>query len=122
MIPRTSIAISKKDKPWITPILKHLINLRWQAYRARNFVLYNHYKNKIKSEIIAAKQNRLNKLISTNKNPKGLWSSVKEVHNKSISSSPLNDLVNDFDSIDCATICINSHFASVFQTDSLFFL
>ena len=31
-IPRIEVAMSERDPPWFTPLLKHLINLRWSAY------------------------------------------------------------------------------------------
>ena len=31
-IPSYEIIITPRDKPWMTPLIKHLINLRWEAY------------------------------------------------------------------------------------------
>ena len=41
----------KSGKEWITPLIKHLINERWKAYREYNWPQYNHLKMKIKNEI-----------------------------------------------------------------------
>ena len=51
-IPHTEIRCTAKDKPWITNVIKDMINKRWDAYRNRNFCLYNHLKIKIRLEII----------------------------------------------------------------------
>ena len=47
-IPYTLIEMSNKDKVWMTPILKHMINCRYQAFRLKNFQLY---EGKVKLEI-----------------------------------------------------------------------
>lgn len=35
-----SVTMSSKDKPYVTPMIKYLINLRCDAYRRRHFPLY----------------------------------------------------------------------------------
>ena len=45
-IPHILVQKSKKDKDWITPLIKHLINERWKAYQNRNWPLYEHLKIK----------------------------------------------------------------------------
>ena len=62
IIPSHTVVLTNKDKPWITPLLKHLINLRWNAYRSTNYNLYRHYRYKIKNEISNAKIAYYNKL------------------------------------------------------------
>ena len=47
-VPSYTIKRTSFDKQWITPLCKHLINLRWQAFRKENFTLYTHYKEKLK--------------------------------------------------------------------------
>ena len=54
-IPIKRVKISTKDKQWITPVLKLLITKRWNAFRGKNFDLYNYYKKKINFEIKKAK-------------------------------------------------------------------
>ena len=54
-IPRDCVRFSEKDKPWMTPVLKSLINKRWAAFRSKNWTLYTHYKKKVKKEISNAK-------------------------------------------------------------------
>ena len=55
VIPRNEVILTPNDKPWISPLLKHLINQRWTAYRNKDFARYNHLKVKIKKEILHAK-------------------------------------------------------------------
>jgi hypothetical protein len=43
-IPTTTVRMTKRDKPWITPLIKLIINRRWSAFRENNAVLYNYYK------------------------------------------------------------------------------
>ena len=51
-IPRKVIKIKKwKDKKWITPVIKILVNNRWKAYKNRDFSKYNNYKEKVHQEI-----------------------------------------------------------------------
>ena len=40
-IPRRYIKLTKRDKPWITPVLKKMIEDRWIAYRTRNWPAFN---------------------------------------------------------------------------------
>ena len=52
VIPVSFVSFTSKTKPWVTPVLKDLINKRWSAYRNNNFSLYNHYKKKVKDTIL----------------------------------------------------------------------
>ena len=74
-IPKCVVTYSSNDKQWITPICKHLINLRWKAYRQKNFSLYKHYQQKLKSEIVKSKKIWFKKC-KTNRT--GLWNIVKK--------------------------------------------
>ena len=64
------------DKAWITPLVKHLINLRDRAFRERNMVLYSHYKFKVKDEIVKAKSNWISKSQSGKTT---IWTIVREI-------------------------------------------
>ena len=75
-IPKESVVCTPRDKPWITPFIKSLINKRWQAYRTHNFILYNHYKHKVKHEIDKARLSFASKI---NKQGSKLWDSVSMV-------------------------------------------
>ena len=54
-IPVSFVSCTPRDKPWISPVVKSLINARWEAFRCGNFALYNHLKVKVKDEICKAK-------------------------------------------------------------------
>ena len=75
-IPRREIVMSKSDKPWITPVLKKLIDDRWIAYRSKNWPVYNHLKEKVKVEILKAKQSWSDRILKKGKN---IWSVVRDL-------------------------------------------
>jgi hypothetical protein len=75
-IPFTYVEMTEKDKPWITPLLKHLINCRYQAFHERNFRLFNHFKYKIRSEIQKAKSRWSDKLKMSKTS---LWNIVNDI-------------------------------------------
>ena len=72
-IPKKTIVMSSNDKPWMTPVLKSLIDKRWEAFRTRNFAKYTHYKLKVKKEILKAKGIWVKKNTKTN-----VWRLVRE--------------------------------------------
>lgn len=41
-----TIYLSEKDAQWMTPFIKHLINSRWEAYRSKDWALYNSLKSR----------------------------------------------------------------------------
>ena len=108
-IPVKHIYFSGKEKPWITPKLKLLINERWSAYRRCDWNLFNHYKTKVKAEITNAKRNWGR---NTRANTKILWKTVNEIRGKS--SQKIDDLVNEFANPEELCNFINDKFASVF--------
>jgi len=73
-IPKRAVVITNSDKAWMTPLTKALINDRWTAFRLGQWKLFNHLKQKVKLEIIRAKQVWAGKLKSS---PHGLWKLVK---------------------------------------------
>ena len=75
-IPCEFVRFSVNDKPWVTPVLKSLINKRWEAFRCKNWSLYNHYKKKVKIEISKAKRIWSQR---QSKSPRGLWNIVKSL-------------------------------------------
>jgi hypothetical protein len=109
-IPVHSVLMTPKDKPYITPLIKHLINLRWAAYRQHNFPLYTHLRDKIR------------KLLSTQKlkwasrayhGPKEMWKVVNEATGaKSSRSSATDFLMKLFPSPQVAANEINATFAA----------
>ena len=81
-IPTSYVTFTCNDKPWVTPVLKHLINLRWRAYRTQNWGLFVHYKKKVRDEIDKAKRLWVQRNTNTSKN---LWKVVNEVRGKELS-------------------------------------
>ena len=102
-IPKSIVWFSPKDKPWITPVTKHLIDKRWQAYRIKNFPLYNHYKIKCKEEIQKAKKNWYSKAIRDKK--KGLWNIINTYRKRP----------NNFLDISATPEEINNHFCNFYS-------
>lgn len=99
-IPSTTIRLNDSDKPWITPLCKMLIQLRWNAFRHRNFTLYEHYKLKCKEEIKKAKSRWTN---STKRKKNGLWNLINSTR------KPKQSPFFDFSATD-----INNYFCSIF--------
>ena len=54
-IPCSYVEMKSSDKPWLTPILKQLINLKHEAFRQKQMHLYRHYQKKVQLEIRVAK-------------------------------------------------------------------
>lgn len=82
-IPYEMVTITSRDKPWITPLLKLLLNRRWDAFRRRDWTMYEHYKMKVKTGIIKAKNDWA---MRHRHNVNGLWKVVKEVKGSSASN------------------------------------
>ena len=76
-IPCEYVTFTSRDKPWMTPMLKTLINKRWRAFRTGNMSLYNHYKGKVKIEIERAK---LTWATKASNSAKQLWNIVHELN------------------------------------------
>ena len=116
-IPRHLVTFSPKDKPWMTPILKLLINSRWQAFRQRNWPAYLHFKAKVKVEITKAKRIWSNKQIKTTR---GLWSVVKSIRGSG-HKDPWLRLIDEFGSLENLLKCLSVEFSKNFNlsTDSV---
>ena len=107
-IPQSKVTFTKRDKPWMTPVIKDMINKRWSAYRERNYAVYNHLKSKVRNEINKSK--RLWVMRSAQNN---LWHTVHTVIGTK-ASDPLMALISQFDNIKEAVNEINKHLASIF--------
>ena len=112
-IPSNSVTMTPKDKPYLTPLVKHLINLRWAAYRQRNFPLYNHLGDKIKKLLVFQKLKWAKK---AHRGAKEMWKVVSEsCGSKSSKSSAIDAIIKQFPSPQTAADEINTMFAA-FQT------
>jgi hypothetical protein len=115
VIPVSFVKFTNKTKPWVTPVLVHLINKRWTAYREKNFRLYNHYKYKVKKEIIKSKNIWSRKMCAS---AKGLWSVVNDARGKSERNS-VNRILSLFSDPHEAAEYINASFSDIFvKSDS----
>ena len=92
-IPYRMVTLTSRDKPWLTPLLKQLIDKRWAAFRDRNWAMYHHYKFKVKEEVVKAKKQWADK---HRQNTHGLWQILREVKRSPISDSFQHLLQSDF--------------------------
>ena len=115
-IPKKCIKLKSTDKPWITPIIKNLINNRWHAFKNRDFARYNHFKQKIKLEIEKSKKIWVEKEIRNNKN---IWKILKD--NVDIKKKEdISTFLSNFESPENCLNTINKKLASVFtQTEKI---
>ena len=113
-IPCDLVEMKTTDKPWLTPKLKLLINKRFQAYRIKNWTLYNYLKSKVKQEITKAKGAWLQKSSSTSC---GLWKVVSEIRNKRYDCN-LSTLLSSFPSLSIAADSINQSLCENFSASS----
>ena len=110
-IPCNYVMISDTDKPWMNPLLKLLINKRWEAYRNRKWHLFLHYKHKIKCEIIKAKKAWAEKNCGSSK---GLWNVVNQMRNRTKRDN-FGDLQKEFGGIDNLLNALSHEFISNFN-------
>ena len=110
VMPVSFVKFSTRTKPWITPVLIDLINKRWCAFRKKDFLLYNHYKLKVKDEIIKSKRIWSDKMC---KSSNGIWSVVKEIRGKTNNDS-VDQIAALFSDYVTAAESINSDFCKCF--------
>ena len=109
-IPHSTVLMTPRDKPYITPLIKHLINRRWAAYRQRNFPLYNHLRIKVKQLIM---QEKCRWASRASKSSRQLWQVVNQIKGtKSSKFSALENVIAAYPSSVAAADDINSVFLS----------
>ena len=111
LIPPSEVPFTQKDKVWITPLVKSMINKRYAAYRRKDFVMYNHYKQKVKLLIEESKNKWLQ---STKASANGLWKICRDALNLS-KSATLSSLIRSFPSPTEAAEKINEEFCKHFS-------
>lgn len=112
-IPQARVTCTNKDKPWITNVIKDMINKRWDAYRKRNFQLFNHLKLKIRTEIFKSKT-----LWMKRTKGKELWKAVHQtIGTKMI--NPVMAIISQYKSLGEAVEAINCSLSSVFLPSNL---
>lgn len=96
IIPCEVVSFSPKDKPWITPLLKLLIGKRWDAYRQKNWQLFNHYRLRVNKEKAKAKRLWADRESRTSK---GMWNVVRSIRGKQ-AKDPVDNLLHDYSGIE----------------------
>ena len=109
-IPTKYVTTSSRDKPFVTPLIKSLINDRWSAYRQQNFGLYNHLSAKVKVMLLKEKQRWAQK---AKEGSQKLWQVVNEFKGTKVSRvSALDSIVQSFLSVSEAVNNMNVMFTS----------
>ena len=109
-LPCAHVEMKNTDKQWMTPTLKHIINCKHEAFRSKNFPLYDHYRLKVQTEIKKAKLRYLNRLKSDRK---GIWKLTKSVSTRETSS--IQPLLTSFPSPTVAVDAINESLCQCFS-------
>ena len=112
-IPVSYVRFTEKDKPWITPLVKDLINKRWIAFRSHDFAKYSHLKRKVRAEIVKAKI-----LWTKQASGRNLWKAVNMLKSNKPRNSIMS-LLSTYDSIGAAVEAVNNALASVFLPESI---
>ena len=111
-IPYSFVEMKSTDKPWITPLLKRLINLKHEAFRRKQFHLFAHYQSKLKNEIFHAKASWVKR---QKQSPRRIWNIVRSITNKDPqTNNDLTSIVSQFPSTTHAADAINDKFVEVF--------
>ena len=116
-IPSKIVKFSNKDKSWITPIVKLLINKRWEAFRNGDMALFSHYKAKVKLEILKCKSSWADKL----KNHKrGIWNVIDHIkETNSRSHQHFTHLIDYYGTTSNLSNAIKNYFNSIFVDDPI---
>lgn len=113
-IPMHNIRITNRDKEWITPLTKFLINERWKAYRRGDWAKFNHMKKKVKLEIARAKQLWAQRM---KRSSNGLWKLVNHIQGKRI-KDPMMNLLSQFNSTDDLLRTLQTQLSETFNSTS----
>ena len=83
-IPQKTVFLTSKDKYWMTPVTKLLINEKWSAFRSKHWEKYKFLKVKVTEEIKKAKSLWAQKLMTT---PNGLCKITKHYPERTAKTS-----------------------------------
>lgn len=99
-------------KPWMTPIIKYLLNKKWRAYRSKKFIIFRAFQDKLKREICKAKTNWTRNFldIKDNKGQNGHWDIYKKLFRNKVSKLDL--LINRFGNLTNTCNGIGEYFAN----------
>ena len=88
-IPKKRVFMTSKDKYWMTPITKMLLNEKWSAFRRKDWQKFKQLKLKVAEEIKKAKSIWASKL---KRSPNGLWKMTKHLSGRK-SKNQLHNLI-----------------------------
>ena len=114
-IPCEAVSFTSRDKEWMTPVLKSLVNKRWRAFREKNWTLFQHYKTKVKQEVVKAKHMWCQK---QKKTTRGLWNVVRSLRGSN-AKDPWRHLIDQSGCLQDLLQQITSHFQSNFNDDDV---
>ena len=116
-IPSQEVHVSDTDPPWFTPVLKVLINRRWEAFRSGNHQQYTILRDKVKTMISRAKASWAKRSCT---NSRFLWQTANSVSGYK-SNNSMNSLYCKYTDSNSAADHINSALCGVFQQDTPIF-
>lgn len=93
-IPQKTVTLTSKDRYWMTPLTKLLINEKWSAYRNKDWERFQHLKMKTNAEIKKAKHLWTQKLRNSSN---GVWNVTKYLSGKE-RRNPLQNLLTQYSS------------------------
>ena len=115
-LPKKSVKVHCRDKPWITPDLKKLISERQRALTAGNRKLYNQLRNDVRSAIKYAKPSYFQTQVKHLKtaDPTKWWKAVKNLAGYT-SDKSLQSVINENQILEGKNLAntINKSFVSV---------
>ena len=88
--------------------MKDLINKRWQAYRNRDYQLFNHMKEKVKREIEKSKLLWTKTMKATNP-----WRAI-HANIGTKSNDPMQKLLMEYDNVQSGVEAVNTVLSNVF--------
>ena len=117
IFPTKVVKIHHTDKPWMTPTLKKLINLRQKAFYSGNKDLWHHYRAKVRNDIMLKKRSYYENKVKQLKysDPKKWWDCINQLSGKKKPTFNNINIVKDgvtLSGMDLAQ-ALNVHFLSV---------
>ena len=111
-IPCELVYFSTKDKPWVTPVLKLLINKRWDAFRQKKWALYKHFKAKV---VVELKKAKLAWRRKNSDSPRGMWRVVNSIRG-ALQKDPWHALLAQHGGMDGLLDALTTEFSNNFNS------
>ena len=116
-IPSYVVYASNTEPPWFNPVLKVLINRRWEAFRSGDLNLYVTLRDKVKSSILRAKTSWAKRSSSCSR---FLWQTANTLSG-AYSSNPIDHLFFNYTDSVSAADAINFSLCNVFHKEDIDF-